>query len=142
MNFGDIRGYFRTKLDALNYREWEDGFNFENIPSTILDGSYHIEVGSITGGPANQVHHTFLMPITVRIFFKGYRTPGEAIDAALNEANLILDEILKPSNRLQTNGLKDVRPVSIQPVALQLSNDNAVILTMGFEAYLIYCFSN
>ena len=140
MTLGGVRGYFRTHLDAVGLSEWRDGFNFENIPANILDRAYHIEVGTTTTGPANQMHYTFQMPITVRVFLKGFRDPSQSIDDALDLANTIYAEVLDAANRLQTAGLKDIRPTSVFPQPLQLTNDNAVILELGFIAYLIYGF--
>jgi len=140
MTLGGVRGQFRGVMDGLGFREWSDGFNFENIPSSILDKAYHIEVGTITSGPSDHQAHRFLMPMTLRVFFKGYRDPSFAIDDALTNANTILGGLLAPGFRLQVNDLKDIRPTSINALPLQLTNDNAVILEMGFVAYLIYLF--
>jgi hypothetical protein len=140
VNLGGVRDWFRTRIDGIGYREWTDGFNFENIPGSILDRSYHLEVGTITTGAANQLHYTFSYPVTLRVFLKGYRNPSLAIDDALNQANVIYQDLLLPANRLQIDGLKDVRPVSVTPRSLKLTNDNAVILEMGFVGVLIYAF--
>jgi hypothetical protein len=78
MTLGGLRAFFRTRLDGLGYTEWTDGFNIENIPSTVLDMSYHLAVGDIRSGPANQLLHVFDYPLTVSIFLKGFRDPAEA----------------------------------------------------------------
>lgn len=140
MTFGGVRDYFRTRLDGLSFREWTDGFNTANIPSTILDRSYHLEVGRIIGSPANQHSHIYNYPLTVTLFFKGFRDPGEAIDEALDQAYEVTADILQTSVRLQTAGLKDIRPVSISNEPLAGSNDNGIIVKLVFDVYLLYCF--
>jgi hypothetical protein len=140
MTLGGVRDFFRTRLDSLGYHEWEDGFNIENIPATIMDKSYHLAVGQIRSGPANQMHHVFDYPITVSLFFKGFRTPSSAIDSSLDSAQDVLNDILNPAQRLQTNGLKDIRPSSILVRPLAGSNDNTVVVEISFSAVMIYAF--
>lgn len=140
MNLDGVRDFFRTRLDGLSYREWEDGFNSKNIPSTLLDKSYHLDIGKIVSRPANQRHHVFSYPLTVLVFLKGFRNPAEAIDQGLTEANTIMSDLLDPLNRLQTNGLKDIRPVSIDVSPVSESNDNAVVVSLEFDNILMFCF--
>lgn len=140
MTLGGLRAFFRTRLDGLGYREWTDGFNFENVPATVIDKSYHLEVGNIKSGPANQMHHIFDYGLTVSVVFKGFRDPSSAIDFALDAGQDILDDILSPAQRLQTDGLKDIRPVNIAVRPLADSNDNAVVLEMEFSALMIFDF--
>ncbi len=145
MTLGGVRDFFRTQLNALNYREWTDAFVVENIPSTILDGSYHLDVGHIQitrpmGG--NGTAYEISFPVTIKVFSKGYRHAAAAIDGALDDAQAILAALLDPSVRLSQTmvGLKDIRPSSIDTKPLQVSNEHCVILVMGFSAYLILSF--
>jgi hypothetical protein len=140
MTLGGVRGFFRTRLDGLGYNEWTDGFNIENIPSTVLDKSYHLAVGPIRSGPANQMHHVFDYPIVVSLFFKGFRDPSSAIDSSLDSAQDVLNDILDPAQRLQTNGLKDIRPNGILVRPLAGSNDNTVVVEISFNVVMLYAF--
>ena len=141
MSFTAPRPYMRDLMDTLNYREWTDGFNFENIPSTIFDESYHLETGLVSGLPANQVVHQFDFPLTLRVFLKGFRDPASAIDDALLRADEINASVLSPSNRLsETTGIKDVVPGTVQVLPYDTTNDNAVILEMVFNFNLIECY--
>lgn len=140
MTLGGLRDFFRTRLDGLGYSEWTDGFNVENIPSTLLDKSYHLAVGSIKGFVANQLHHQFEYPLTVSVAFKGFLNPSEAIDLSLDAAQEILEDILDPAQRLQTDGLKDIRPLGIDVRPLAESNDNTVVVEIKFTAYFIFAF--
>lgn len=147
MTIGGVRGFFRTQLNALKLKEWVDGFNIENIPSTVLNNSYHLDVGRITVGTpmgGNGFVYEFNYPVTLKVFSKGFKNPGLAIDAALDNAQDILADILQPGVRLAlaNQGLKDIRPSGITTQPLQISNDNAVILVMGFNAILVAEFKN
>ncbi len=140
MTLGGVRGVFRTRLNNLSYREWTDGFNTANIPATILDRSYHLEVGTIQIGVQGGIQYEFSYPVTLRVLSKGFKDPGLAIDAALDNASAILADLMSPSVKLQTYGLKLLRPRTIDTQPLQVSNDNAVMLVMTFNALLIYAF--
>lgn len=140
MTLGGVRDYFRTRLNILTYKEWPDGFNTANIPATVFDKSYHLEVGTINVKNQSQTGFEFAYPVTLRVMSKGFRDPSAAIDAALDNAQTILADILAPAVRLQTNGLKQILPTSINTLPLQISNDNAVMLVMTFSAYLIIAF--
>lgn len=141
MSLTGPKTYLRTALDVVGFREHDDGFASDNIPSTIIDGSYHLEIGTITSGPANQIHYVFTFPVTVRLFFKGYADPKGTIDQVLEQGDNVLKEVLKTSERLgQIDGIKDVIPSSIQVIPLDGTNDNSMILEMEFQFNIIECF--
>ncbi len=133
MAITDVRQYFKDRMYALGYNEWTDAFNIENIPSSILDKSFHVESGAIASSASNHQPHRFDCSITTRLFLKGYNNPSEAVDDAYVHCEDILGEILSPSNRLGTN-VHDVQPVSIAVDPLTASNDNSVVLIIIFNA--------
>lgn len=133
MCLADVRIYIRNRMETLGYEEWRDGFNVENIPSTMLERSFHIESGDIAPTASNHQVHQFISPLIVRVYLKGYHDPVEAIDQAMETAEEILEDILLPSNRLGTE-VKDVTPTNISVKPLNDQNDNAVILELGFDA--------
>lgn len=137
------RTYMRTVLAGLSgdFVEWSDGFNFQNIPQTIIDRAYFIETGFVTSGPANQLAHEFNYPLTLRVFFEGTRDPQAKIDEALQEGDNILSVVLDPTQRLgQAEDIKDVYLTNLTVNPLDETNDNAVILQMSFNFTIIDCF--
>lgn len=140
MSFSSVLPAFRVELDLLGLTEWTDAFNVENIPQTILDRSYHLEIGGITGNNANQTVHGFNFPVTVRVFLRGYQDTSQTRDEAMSLLDSILAELLKPAFRLG-QVLKDVKPVSIDLSSLDGTNDNDMILTMVFSADLLCAFT-
>ncbi len=143
MTLGGVRAFFRTRLDGLSYREWADGFAVDNIPDTVLNKAYHLDVGRIqiskTMGAQAKIYE-FSYPVTLKVLSKGFRDPAAAIDAALDNAQAILADVLPASGVLVQEGFKSVSPVSLETLPLQVSNDNAVMLVMGFSVYLILSF--
>lgn len=136
MSFSTIRPYFQDRMIAVDseLREWEDAFNLENIPSTILDKSWHIQfnpMGYNTGGA--QTCLSFDCPVTLSVFFKGYRNPREAVDTALIFADAIIKECTKPVQRLNQPNIKNVLPSLVSVRELDTTNDNAAILEIQFS---------
>lgn len=133
MSLSSVRPFFRTRLDGLGFIEWDDGFQFDNVPETILNKAYHLQIGTIGGGPANQTTHVFEYPITLRVHFKGFRDVNSAIDDVVSESETILEDILAPSVRLGT-AIKDVVCDSVNILPLDASNDNNIVLQMEFTS--------
>ena len=140
MSFSTLKPYFQSRMEAVDteLREWEDAFNVDNIPSTILDKSWHITFSPAsynTGGAHTCL--SFECPITLRVFFKGYRNPREAVDMALIFADAILKECTKPVQRLNQPSIKNVLPNNVDIRELSDSNDNAAILEISFLCTVI-----
>ncbi len=133
MALTDVRPYFRTRMVSLGFKEWPDGFNFENIPSNILDQVFHIQSDTITPDTTNMTNYDISSPVTLRLFIKGFRDPAQAIDNAISSYETILCDVLKPANRLGTL-IQNVSPGSTSILPLSDNNDNAVILEMEFTA--------
>lgn len=139
MSFNTLRAYFETRMAVTDpdLHEWEDAFGVDNIPSGILDHSWHIEFG-----PFNYVGtaHTcleFNCPVSLRVYLKGYRYPKEAIDSGMILADAIVKECCKPLNRLNQPYIKNVLPNTIDVRALGQTNDNAVVLSLSFDCNVL-----
>lgn len=141
MSLSLVRPYFKARMEALGYQEWPDGFNFENIPDSILDQSFHVELRQVNPEGLDSPSHLELrVPVTVRVYLKGYRYPADAIDSAMVRLDDIYKEILKPTNRLSgTGGLRNVLPTAASVDPLNAENDNAVVLVLGFECFVEIC---
>lgn len=139
--FASCRSYFRTRMVALGYKEWKDGFNFENIPSTLLSRNkmFHIESPSASRSDAYDMQSQDVdQDITLRVFLKGYRDPASAIDDALSTEDTILEDILDSDNRLGAT-LKNVYFNNSQILPLDETNDNAVILEINLICRIVLC---
>src|ERR1700754_4025658 len=98
-SLSQIKPYFRTQLDALEYHEHKDGFFRNNIPETVLDKSYHLLVGPVVGGPVSHTHQTTDTEVSVALYLRGYRSSEEAIDQALLAMDTIIKNCCKIKNR-------------------------------------------
>lgn len=126
-------------MESLGYSEWRDGFNSENIPSSLLDNSFHIVSGDVSP-TVNHQGHEFECPITIRIFKKGFLDPVSAIDDSYVDVETIYAEILSPSNRLGSS-VHDIVPTGISVSPLTLQNDNAAVIDIQFNAKTFMRFS-
>lgn len=137
MSWTGVRPYFKTQLESRGYELWPDGFNFENIPSNIMDRSYHVDISPITGDRQNQSDQESTLDVSVRTFYKGYRDPQEAKDKAIEESEEIMKLCVKPSNRAATEGILNVVFNEVTIDALDESNDNAVVATASYSVRVI-----
>ena len=141
MSFTDTRPYFRGILDGLDYIEWRDALNFDNIPHTIIDRSYHIESISIAAGAANQLVYTYTYNVNIRLFRKAYNDTVGTFEELEADVLSLSEQVLKASNRLSTtNGLLDVIPGSITFSPIDTSNDNLQVAIVGFTTTAKQCF--
>ncbi len=136
MSISSVRSFYSDRLESLGFDEWADGFSFENIPSSIVDKSFHVTVESSTGGVINQHVQNIEMPVTVRVFRQGFRDPSNGIDEAILDVETIICDILSPSVRLSSD-IKNVvfDGFSVEP--LSGSNDNAIMLELNFTNKII-----
>lgn len=131
-----VRPYFRSVCTGLGLREWRDGFNFENIPRTLLDRSFHIETNSGSRrGAYSQQSQEIEQDCSVRVFLKGFRNPADAIDRAMALYEEILESALS-EDRLGCD-IKNVFLNTMQILPLDPTNDNSVILEVTFTCLII-----
>lgn len=138
MSMTAVRAYHRSRAQAIGLTEWLDGFNFSNIPSNIIDKSFHLEMGVATALKLNQTDQEIEYPITVRMFIKGFRDPASGIDTAIQYSEDLIKQAVNSVNRLtQTTGIKNVifETLSIDPIAD--SNDNLVVASCVFRTLVI-----
>lgn len=140
MGLVDVRPYFRARLNSLGYKEWSDGFNFDNIPENIIDKAYHIDDFEVTFESLNQTDLELDVSVTTRLFFKGFRNVKEALDICNERLDAILVEVLKPTNRLTgTLGLRNVLLSSIKKEPVDVSNDNTIRVAIVWSVQVNLC---
>jgi len=142
MKISKVRDYTIQQVLGVDsdFKEWTDGFNSENIPSTLFNKAFHIfyTIPSIVDG---QSYITNSVSLTLKLFFKGYRDPAEAIDTAMDTASDIV-AAMKSIHNVQlyrsTDDLPIQNVVPLSQIAEPLeNNDNNVIITMEFDMNII-----
>jgi hypothetical protein len=135
MSMTAVRSYFKARCIALGMKEHDDGFNEDNVASTVLDNSFHVLLGNFSGRKLNQSDQEMDCPVTVTFWVKGFRRPVEGLDKAILKSELLVKETLKNSNRLGQS-IKNVTLGSVNFAALSDDNDNAVKVTLSFTALI------
>lgn len=132
--FYAVREYFINLGKELSYKAHTDVFNFENIPSTQLDRSFHVESFTFNGLGQNQTDLTLGIPVTVRIFFKSYLQVEDGLKKATNAGEAYVTSALASENRLSDLVVKNVVLDSMVLEPYSVSNDNYVVCRMDFTA--------
>ena len=141
MSIAQIKPYFSSKLTALGYEEWPDGFGEDNIPSTILDLSFHQRFIRASGGPVNQESFEMLVNHQIKFYLKGFNDPASAIDQGLVQSQSIIAEILNLSD-YTTAGIKGLffDSFTVEPLD-EVQNDNIIVATLNFNILVFNCIS-
>ena len=139
MSLSQIRTYFSNRLLEVDsdFREHPDGFNRDNISSTNFDKSYFIFPGNLGSVTFDQITDDSMI-WRVELFFKGYRDPQEAIDNAIDVANLFRLQCVKREFCLTGENIKNVllNSMTVNPVD---TNDNLIIIELQFAVRLAFC---
>ena len=145
MSLSQIRSYFNTQVLATkpNFKEWLDAFNVENIPRTVIDRTYHIDIG-IDSSTQGDVSIEEDVTVIVSIFKQAFNTPVEARDSLLDVAHCLRLALIKPLNvevyKVANSGDIDaVTSASIVPSEIEESNDNIVKVELTFNVRLFFC---
>lgn len=139
MSLSQVRQYFRDRLNAVDssFKEHEDGFNRENIPSTLLNKSFFIDLGDVSSQPLSDLHIQDLMATQVFLHFKGYNNIQSKIDEAYDLAHTFRIECIKPINAMTGTNIKNVVCDNINVDHIE-TNDNTVIVTLDFTVRLLF----
>ena len=135
MSLTNLRPYLRSVMNSLGYSEWTDGFNWENIPSTIIDGTYHLEVQENSSAKQNQYDIEIEIPVVIRLFTKGFRDPASGIDDMISKIEGIIKEACKPTASLGSLVSCKFRTMAVEPFIV--SNDNLIMGRIEFSNILI-----
>lgn len=140
MSLQAVRPYITERLSGLGYSEHVDPFNDENIPSTLLDNGFHQIMLDISGADRSQVSQGLDVPVQVKVFFKGFRSPDEALTQSIINAEEIISDVTMFGNYVNysppiTSVLLD--SLSFEPYSLE-SNDNIVqaVFVFRFSVYI------
>lgn len=100
MTLVGTRTFIRERMTLLGFTEWEDAFDIDNVPESLLDKSYHI--GSPGGDHVKLNMHDQLINAKVALVFwrMGFNTPAAAVDSSLVDIETILCDFLAPAQRV------------------------------------------
>lgn len=133
MSLSDVRTFYKARLNFLGLKEHTSWNDDQNVPENIINHKYMVTLGLTNQLSFSQSHAEWNVPSAIKVFVKGYRDELENYDRAVTLADQILNEILKPSNRLTQACIKtiDLDGVSFDP--LSATNDNTVTINIQFR---------
>lgn len=139
MSLQAIRPYVTARLEGLGYAEHIDPFNDENIPSSLLDNGFHQLILSITGADKTNSSQGLDVSVQVKVFFKGFRNPEEALTQGIEKSEEIISEVTMFKN---FQGLaKPITGVFLDSLNFEPydegSNDNIIQAVFVFR-FLVY----
>lgn len=129
----DVVQYFKERMDFLKYSEWDSGFSYDDIPSDLYDGAYHVEFFKGEQVKMYQVGQSVNVGLIVRVFRKGFADSGKLADQGLKDVDLILRDILDSKNRT-TGVVKNVELKTFELKKYSETNENSSILEINLTA--------
>lgn len=101
MSFKSVTPYLDTCMKSLGYIEWPDEYTMENIPGDLLDITYHLEIGNITGSAASHTTFNFNFPVVLTIHSKQVSnlSTSEETNRLLGRIDDILCKVLAAETR-------------------------------------------
>lgn len=139
MSLTSVLPYFRSVMTtALQHKEWKDAFSDDNIPSTIIDRSYHILLGDTSNIKQNQDLIEVNQPVAVKLYIKGFRDTSDGRDRAVQYQEAAIKETLETDRRAAAyTGIKNVTYVGGGLTELSADNDNLIRITLNFNCHVI-----
>lgn len=136
MSLGAVTPYFDQCLKSLDYKEWPDEYTVDNIPGDLLDCTYHLGIGPISGTPASHTCFTFTFPVALTIHSKqvGNLSTSEETNKLMLRIDDILCKTLAAESRYSESatGIKSIAPsgIVIEPI-----DDNNLNITRAIITY-------
>lgn len=142
MIFSKVRTYINQSVLAVDptFKEWDDAFNFENIPSSRFQNAFYLSY-SVPSIDTNDSVRSHSVSADLKLFVKGFKKPQEALDNAMDTANLMANTICSITNveafRTTDNfPIQAVTVNSIEPTPLD-SNDNNMEININFTLLIL-----
>lgn len=139
MSISLVKPYFTQQLDALGLTEWTDAFGDDNLPSSVVDRSYHQRVVTVNGTSVNQETLEYLINHELKIYFKSFNDTDLGIDNALIESESVIVKCCNLPD-YSTAGLKGVflDSMDVSPFDNEV-NDNLMVATIQFSVRVFKC---
>lgn len=138
MSVKGIRTYARNRMAALGFTEWTDGFNFENVPQTLLSTRYILRLNDSSGGKVSNDNQEISFPLVVESAIKPTGNPKSLIEQGFDRADSIIDTFMVANQRLSQTDFRNIVHSSTSVVPLDGdSNDNGVRVLVGFNFLVI-----
>ena len=142
MSIAVVKPFISAQVNSLGFEEWEDAFGNNNIPSTIIDRSYHQLVVNVLGSGISQETLEYTVIHEVKLFFKAFNQTDVSVDKAIVEAEEVLKKFLNVPD-YTTAGLKGVflDSIDISPLDNE-ENDNIIVVTITLNIKVFTCLYN
>jgi hypothetical protein len=146
--YSQIRQYFKEQILAVNgsLKEWRGAIVFDdtdNIPSSLLGTSYHIEIANWLSTPAQDRSVQDQFTVRLTIFKKGFTDPLTALDNLLDDSFCIRQQLINPLNvesfkSGNSSAIEAVENISGNPSAIDSTNDNIIKIALEFNVRLYF----
>lgn len=140
MSVSQVRTYFIDRVQEVdsNLKVWDDAFNIDNVPESLIDTYFHVQYNSVGVSTNNDISIEDSVSVVLTLWKKGFRDPIEAYDE-LNDLGLCIRlNCLQPDKIALTDNIRQVESVSVLSEPIEGSNDDIIKLSLEFNARLFF----
>jgi len=127
-----VREYIRNRMSTLSLKEWTDEKNVENIPRSLLEKVFHVELSSGTELSQNQTDLVVQLLPTVTIFKIGYRNTSQNADEIFTKIETVIKAVTNTPLAVTQDQMKIIRLENFTVDQINVSNDNIFIAEIVF----------
>lgn len=138
MSLVTIKNFFKSEMVSLGFTEHKDGFAFNNIPRSNIDRAFHVELNNVTQDAIVYPSVQLSVPVTVRVFKRGYLDAVAALDTSHGYGDTIVSHFLEASVA-QTHPIKGLSLASMVFSPQNVENDNSVLTEIVFDVGFYLC---
>lgn len=139
MSFKPIRSFLANRLIEVDsdFESHNQPFSLDNIGANDFNKRFHIFYGQVATSVSNQVTTSDDVTATVTLSFNGFRDDSEALDEAMDIANLYRINCLRLE---KLNGQSFIKRVVCENITAQPvdTNDNSILITLQFKIKVIF----
>ena len=138
MSLKSVRTFIKSRLTETSsgFKEHKSGFDRDDIPRSLLNKSYHIDIDSSNHAESDNGVITDTVSARLELFYKGYRAVQSTIDNAMDEAHNFRLRASNPSR--MTEVIKGVVVNSVEIDPLYETNDNSMIVTINLTVTAVF----
>lgn len=140
MSLMQVRPYFSSVLTGIGLVEWDDVFGQDNIPSNVIDKSFHQSFLDFSGITTTAQDMEITVSVGIRIHFKAFRDTNNIMQECIQQCEDAIRACVDPESFKNTTQIKGVyfQSMNIEPFELE-NNDNIVVAVLAFDCRVFVC---
>lgn len=137
MSLDQVRSFAKTVLEGQGLSEHAEAFDVESVPrQKLLNGAFHVELGTQNVLRRNVNNEVSDWPFTVRVMWTGFNRNSDKVSQGITVTDSIISQMTDPDAFL-TRNIVHVFFDSREVRAFDEMNHDIITIELGFRARLV-----